>query len=210
LLYLTICFVGLIIRTIGGTLESFACLLFGRLLEGAGYEVTLGLLEVFICEWCSTKLSFSLAARHCLGQIGYILASILLPYSYNLVKSIRFCFLLSLSVFGSTFFLTWTLFGIDANSEYEEIVPKREKVKGILPGKVWILMITGALMVGISQTFTVILSGYAQRLFGYTNQEGGFLIVTFNPYIDNLYHHYDGCVSVFWYYHRQNSHERHL
>eukprot|EP00826_Nyctotherus_ovalis_P066143 TRINITY_DN9757_c0_g1_i1.p3 TRINITY_DN9757_c0_g1~~TRINITY_DN9757_c0_g1_i1.p3 ORF type:complete len:173 (-),score=30.96 TRINITY_DN9757_c0_g1_i1:732-1250(-) len=165
-------------RTIGGTLESFLCLLLGRFLEGAGYEVTLGLLEVFVCEWCSTRLAFSLAARHCLGQVGFILASILLPLCYNLANSIRFCFLLSLLIFSATFVFAWVLFGIDANSEYTgELMPRSKKVNTILPGKVWLLMGTGAVMLGSSQTFTVILSGFVQRQFSYTNQEGGFLIV---------------------------------
>lgn len=165
-------------RTVGGALESFACLLVGRFLEGAGYEVTLGLLEVFVCEWCSARLAFSLAARHCLGQVGFILASILLPLCYNMVNSVRFCFLLSLLIFGATFVFAWALFGIDANSEYTgELAPRPKKLNAILPGRVWLLMGTGAVMLGISQTFTVILSGFVQRQFGYTNQEGGFLIV---------------------------------
>lgn len=85
----------------------------------------------------------------------------------------------------------------------EETVQKhRMKANFILPAKVWLLMLVGAAMQGISQTFTVSLSGYVQRLFGYSNQEGGFLIVIGYLLLDCLYIGDDDSISSLRYSHR--------
>ena len=197
--YLLFCYVGLFLRCIGGTFNSFWILILGRVFEGwvcfrnfnrAGYEVTLGLLEVFICGWCSARLSFSLATRHCLGHIGYILASLLLPYLYNRTNSVRFCFWVSLGVLTFSFVFAWILIGVDLTAPDTEET-KRATENGaeifsslcLLPFKVWMLLIIGSVILGITQGFTIIISGYSQRQFGYTNQEGAFLIVFLLVYL---------------------------
>ena len=48
----------------------------------------------------------------------------------------------------------------------------------VLPIKVWLVLIVGAVLLGVTQGFTMMLSGFVQRQFGYTNQEGGFMIVS--------------------------------
>ena len=85
-------------------------------------------------------------------------------------------------IFSFTFLFAWVLFEIDKNSEYGDdplAISDKKKEDIILPGRMWLILLIGAIMLGISQTFTIILSGYAQRIFNHSNQEGGFLIVFF-------------------------------
>ncbi len=148
--------------------------------------MTLGLLEVFICAWCSARLSFSLATRHCLGHVGYVLASVLVPAMYNSTHSVKFCFWASAGVLACAFVFAWILIAVDTGAPDARRTGSESEHTGpapafLLPAKVWLLLAIGASLAGVTQGLIVILSGFSQRQFGYTNQEGGFLIVILLP-----------------------------
>ena len=102
----------------------------------------------------------------------------------------RFCFWVSLGVLTFSFVFAWILIGVDLTAPDTEET-KRATENGaeifsslcLLPFKVWMLLIIGSVILGITQGFTIIISGYAQRQFGYTNQEGAFLIVFLLVYL---------------------------
>ncbi len=101
---------------------------------------------------------------------------------YNKTSSVKFCFWFSTAVLACSFGFGWALIEIDSEAPDTDCIrsnvrqPNSRSGFG-LPCKVWLLLTVGACLMGVTQGFTMILSGYGQRQFGYTNQEGGFLIV---------------------------------
>jgi len=195
LIYMTITMVGILCRSIGASAHIFNLILFGRLLEGAGYEVAIALIDVFVCVWCPKRLAFSMAIRHCFCQAGFLLPSMALPILYNLKQSVQLCFWVSTVILTVCFGMVCLLIMMDSMLEklYEMENPDQENSvssKGnllidtmknslFLPTNVWIIILIGSILNGLNQSFTVFLSACVQRLFYYTNQEGGVVIVFF-------------------------------